>query len=213
MDRWRWLSTSPEAGMTLRGSSASWWAEPEQAAPVQPARGAGALPPEWFHAHVATLWRIVARLGVSAHYIEDVVQETFITAARRRAHIVEGQERAFLIATAARLSLNQRRLAHLRREVQTGEKLEEHAAAEPDAERLLMLKRLREHLEIALGSLSAEHRAVFVLYELEGFSAPEIARLLELPLGTVASRLGRARAKCAEASARLERAGKPLEKP
>jgi RNA polymerase sigma-70 factor (ECF subfamily) len=41
--------------------------------------------------------------------------------------------------------------------------------------------------------LSLELRAVFVLYELEDFTMAEIARTLELPPGTVASRLRRAR--------------------
>jgi RNA polymerase sigma-70 factor (ECF subfamily) len=44
---------------------------------------------------------------------------------------------------------------------------------------------------------------VFVLYEVEGFSVPEIAELLELPPGTVASRLGRGRDKFSKAAVRL----------
>ena len=92
-----------------------------------------------------------------------------------------------------------------------GEALDEHASSEPDAEQLLMRKRLRERLERALASLSDAHRAVFVLYELEGLSVPELAELLELPLGTAASRLGRARAKFAEAAARQQRVDGPLE--
>jgi RNA polymerase sigma-70 factor, ECF subfamily len=161
--------------------------------------------------HVATLWRIVARMGVPAHQVDDVLQETFITAARRSADIEPGRERAFLIATATRLCANYRQRAHVRREVSQGEKLEGYASAQPDAEGLLMQKRLREQLEHALAGLSDEQRAVFVLYELEGFSVPEIADLLSLPLGTVASRLGRARTKFAEAALRNERGSSVLE--
>jgi RNA polymerase sigma-70 factor (ECF subfamily) len=163
--------------------------------------------------HVATLWRIVARMGVPAHQVEDVLQEAFITAARRGADIERGRERAFLIATATRLCANYRQRAHVRREVSQGELLERCASGEPDAEGLLMRKRLREQLDRALACLSDEQRVVFVLYELEGLSVPEIADLLSLPLGTAASRLGRARSKFAEAVARVERSGSGLEEP
>jgi RNA polymerase sigma-70 factor (ECF subfamily) len=169
------------------------------------------LPPEWLHEHAGTLWRIIARLGVPKHHIDDLLQETFITAARRRAEIGQGRERAFLIGTATRLSANYRRRAHVRHEV--GEVLDGHASEEPDAERLLMRKRLRQRLDVALASLSDVHRSVFVLYELEGLSVPEIAELSGVSVNTVASRLGRARTKFAEAAARLERADGPLEEP
>jgi len=74
----------------------------------------------------------------------------------------------------------------------------------PDAEQLLIEKRARQELESALAGLSDEQRSVFVLYELEGFSVREIAELLALPSGTVASRLGRARAHFSRAVTRLQ---------
>ena len=46
---------------------------------------------------------------------------------------------------------------------------------------------------------------VFVLYELEGLTSPEIADLLEIPVGSVASRLRRAREQFREAAAYVER--------
>lgn len=160
----------------------------------------------WFRAHVEELWRFVARLGVPHHSIDDVVQETFVAANRRRADIGAGQARGFLFAAAVRLASNQRQRAHVRREVSQGEQIEENVSHQPDAEQLLTEKRRCELLERALAGLSEAHRAVFVLYELEGFSAPEIAQLLELPLGTVASRLGRARSKFSELAASAQRA-------
>ena len=44
-----------------------------------------------------------------------------------------------------------------------------------------------------------------MLYELEGLTSPEIAELLEIPLGSVASRLRRAREQFRSAAARVER--------
>jgi RNA polymerase sigma-70 factor (ECF subfamily) len=179
---------------------------PSARAPVSSSRPSSlpdALLGEWFRAHAGQLWRFVARLGVPAHSIEDVVQEAFVAASRRRDDIGTGQARGFLFAAAIRLSSNYRQRAHVRRE-RSDARIEHNAAPEPDAEQLLMEKRMRELLDRALSELSDEHRAVFILYELEGFSVPEIARLLELPLGTAASRLGRARTKFSEVAARLQ---------
>lgn len=174
--------------------------------PVPKEAEPAALPAQWFHEHVDSLWRLVARLGVPAHSVEDVVQEAFIVASRRRPDIGPGQERRFLMATAVRLCSNYRQKAHVRRELSQGNDFEEQASPLPDAEQLLIEKGWRELLDRALAELSETHRTLFVLFELEGFSAPDIARLLDLPLGTVSSRLWRARAKFSEAAARLQNA-------
>jgi RNA polymerase sigma-70 factor (ECF subfamily) len=163
-----------------------------------------ALPAEWFRDHVAALWRLVRRLGVPAGNIEDVVQETFIIACRRSADIGAGQARAFLFGTAVRIASNHRQRAHRRHEVAHADGFESQASPYPDAEQILIAKRWRERLERALGELSDPHREVFVLFELEGFSVPEIAELLEVPLGTVSSRLQRARARFSEAAVALK---------
>jgi RNA polymerase sigma-70 factor (ECF subfamily) len=75
----------------------------------------------------------------------------------------------------------------------------------PLADSLLEQKRLREMLDGVLDSMPADLRAVFVLTELEGLSAREIAELLEVPPGTVASRLRRAREAFTQATASLKR--------
>jgi RNA polymerase sigma-70 factor (ECF subfamily) len=162
------------------------------------------LPAAWFRDHVDGLWRVVARLGVPAHSVDDVVQEAFIIASRRRADIGAGQERSFLVATAVRLCSNYRQKAHVRREISRGDGFEHEISPTPNAEQLLIERRWRELLDQVLGELSDAHRAPFILYELEGFSVPEISQLLELPLGTVSSRLWRARARFSELAASLQ---------
>jgi RNA polymerase sigma-70 factor (ECF subfamily) len=194
--------TLPPSGAS---SAASAEARSVPPASVPSNRPFGELPEAWFRAHFSRLWRLVARLGVAAPNVDDVVQEAFIAVARRHSDIAEGREWAFLVGSALRLSWNHRHRASTRREVAVGEGLEREASPLPDAEQLLIEKRARQELEHALSALSDAHRAVFVLYELEGFSAPEIAELLELPLGTVASRLGRARAHFSKQAARLQR--------
>jgi RNA polymerase sigma factor (sigma-70 family) len=60
-------------------------------------------------------------------------------------------------------------------------------------EELLETKVLREHLERALDSLPDAFRIAIVLVEVQGYSYAETAELLEVPVGTVRSRLSRAR--------------------
>jgi len=168
----------------------------QEPAPAQSALpAAGQLPRRWFDEHFASLWRLVARLGVPRHSVDDVVQEVFITASRRYADIRSGQERRFLIGTAVRVSANYRTRACVRHEVAQGDWLDQVCSSTPSAEQLLIEKRAREQLEQALDCLPEQQRSVFVLYELEGFSVAEIAELLDVPSGTAASRLGRARAR------------------
>ena len=54
---------------------------------------------------------------------------------------------------------------------------------------------LREDLANALDKLKDEYRMVVLLADVEGFSYPEIAAILEIPVGTVRSRLARARSR------------------
>jgi RNA polymerase sigma-70 factor (ECF subfamily) len=180
------------------------------AAPLDAAPGRAAasltVPAEWFLEHVNPLWRLVRRLGMPASHIEDIVQEVFIIACRRRADIGEGQVRSFLFGTAVRLCANYRRRAHTRLEVSRDEAIEPSASQAPDAEQPLIAKGWRERLEAALAQLPDAQRTVLVLFELEGLSSPEIAELLSVPLGTVASRLQRARAKFLAAAAELQAA-------
>ena len=73
----------------------------------------------------------------------------------------------------------------------------EHAIAssQPDPEREVAAKRDLERLSRALDELDADHRPVFVLYELDGLSCAEIAEGLAVPVGTVYRRLHTARAR------------------
>jgi RNA polymerase sigma factor (sigma-70 family) len=63
-----------------------------------------------------------------------------------------------------------------------------------------------ELCDLALSKVDPELAEAFVLYEMEGMSTPEIAALLEIPLGSVASRLRRAREQFRALVARIERA-------
>jgi len=74
-----------------------------------------------------------------------------------------------------------------------GEIRREIAGEDGDPLQLLEEKEYRGLVRTALGTLSEEHRAVLVLREIEGYSYEEVSQMLGCSLGTVKSRLSRAR--------------------
>jgi len=68
------------------------------------------------------------------------------------------------------------------------------ADAGPTPEEILQFKERETAIQLALRKLSGEHRSIIVLRDIEGFSYNEIADVLGISIGTVKSRLARARA-------------------
>ncbi len=69
----------------------------------------------------------------------------------------------------------------------------DHPADSPSPERLYESKQIGNAIQLALGRLSEKLRTVIVLKEIEGFSYEEIAEVLDVSIGTVKSRISRAR--------------------
>ena len=164
-------------------------------------------------AHYNSLWRFLRRMGIPEGQVEDATQQVLLVFARRAADVDEDAERPFLFGTALRVASDVRRKLRDGREIADPAALFRHADPAPDAERQLGDKELRRCLDHLLGELPPEHRAVFVLAELEELTMAEIARLLAIPPGTVASRLRRAREifaeKASELRLHLEKGGTP----
>jgi len=138
-------------------------------------------------------WRSLRRLGLPEDVADDATQRVFLVASQRLADIRAGSEKAFLFNTAVRVASSERRTFARRREVLRGDDAPEPTDTAPAADELLDKVRARAVLEELLDELSMDQRAVFVLFELEGLTMTEIARTMELPEGTVASRLRRGR--------------------
>jgi RNA polymerase sigma-70 factor (ECF subfamily) len=143
-------------------------------------------------AHFAFVWRVLRRLGASPDAANDGAQEVFVVAARRIGDIVPGRERAFLAGTARRVAKALRRAPRIET-AHPGERMDTIRADEPSPEELSDRKRAREQLDAILESMDEDLRDVFVLYEIEEMTLPEIAELISVPLGTVTSRLRRGR--------------------
>ena len=150
-------------------------------------------------AHFDVVWRALRRLGVTDAGVDDAAQQVFLVASRRLDAIEPGGERAYLLGIALRVASDSRRAVRRRREVPMDDAIAEtgathaagSAAAPPDA--ALEQRRALAVLAAILDEMPEEMREAFVLFELEELSAPEVAQLLGVPVGTVASRVRRAR--------------------
>ena len=127
--------------------------------------------------------------------VDDVVHDTFLTASRAAASY-DGRAcaRPFLIGIAAQLVRQRRRLW-----ARWAEVLESFVSTRIDEsprtpEEAAEAAETAERLERALGRLTEEKRLVLLLFEREGLSGEEVARALDIPLGTVWTRLYHARA-------------------
>jgi RNA polymerase sigma-70 factor (ECF subfamily) len=145
--------------------------------------------------HFDTVWRALKRLGVPESGADDAAQQVFLVASRRLDEIEPAGERSYLLGVALRVAADARRTLRRRREVSLEDDRELPAAPAPAPapEELLDDKRARMALAAHLARMPDELREAFVLFELEEMSAPEVAAILGVPVGTVASRVRRAR--------------------
>jgi RNA polymerase sigma-70 factor (ECF subfamily) len=156
--------------------------------------------------HIDFVARVLRNLGTPQLEIDDAVQRTFITAVGRIAEIRPGHEKGFLFQIALRVAAHARRSLARRREVPVDDE-EEPMELVATPEHLTDQKRMREMLDAILDAMPIELRCVFVLHEFEGLTMAEIAELVSIAPGTVASRLRRARV---EFRVRVRRLLRPL---
>jgi RNA polymerase sigma-70 factor (ECF subfamily) len=144
--------------------------------------------------HHAFVWRSLRRLGVPGGAVDDSVQQVFIVASQRLGDIRADREAAFLFGTAVRVAANARRGLGRRQEVPLDDaQPEELASRSGSAEEILCEESDRRVLDDILDALPVDLRTVFILFELDEMTTPAIARMLDISVGTAASRLRRAR--------------------
>jgi RNA polymerase sigma-70 factor (ECF subfamily) len=158
-----------------------------------------------FRAHHELVWRTLRRLGLGPEPAADATQQAFLIAAERLDDIRQGSERAFLFGTALRLARTAYRTS---RRWQLEDDMDHRADAGSRLEELVDRRRAVEVADRVLAQMDPTLLTVFVLFEIEGLSTPEIAELVGVPLGTAASRLRRAREAFRAAASRLERGAK-----
>jgi RNA polymerase sigma-70 factor (ECF subfamily) len=147
-----------------------------------------------YDAHFETVWRCLRRLGVREPDVLDQTQKVFLVV-HAKLGTFEGRSllRIWLFGICRRVASDYRRSALIRYEVTTDPAdLESIAAWRRDPTGASRPERERV-AESILNKLPEAQRTVFVLFELEEVPGEEIAALLDIPVGTVRSRLRLAR--------------------
>jgi RNA polymerase sigma-70 factor (ECF subfamily) len=141
-------------------------------------------------AHYTPLWRFLRKMGLPPDRADDVAQGAFLIALERLPDIVIGCERAYLHATAIRIVRGMRRRSQ--REILEAD-LDFDRSPAPSPEEAAHQKRAREILDALLEGIEFESRAVFVRFEVDGFTIPEIAATLAISREAATCRLRHAR--------------------
>lgn len=149
---------------------------------------------ELLTSHLPAVWRFLRRLGLSNEDADDLAQEVFIVAASKQGRIEDGHEKRFLFGIAIRIASRARRSQTTRvARIASAVEVDDCESTTMPSDEALARKEARETLDRILSEMSPELRTTFVLYELEEMTMVEISTLTEAPMGTVASRLRRAR--------------------
>jgi RNA polymerase sigma-70 factor (ECF subfamily) len=143
--------------------------------------------------HLDAAYNLARWLTRDEHGAEDVVQEAFYRAARFFAGFRGSDGRTWLLAVVRRASYDW--LQKQRRWTASAPFDEDaHSPSKGDDPEVLAIRKADvDLLRRVVEDLPTEYREVIVLRELEGLSYQQIATVTEVPLGTVMSRLSRAR--------------------
>jgi RNA polymerase sigma-70 factor (ECF subfamily) len=169
----------------------------QTAAPEQSTTSTAPLRPESLGDHVDRLYRAAWALCGSREDAEDLVQETFarVLAKPRRMH--GDDPLPYLLRVLRNTFVSTLRARNCRPQTGPLEDDEPRAIAPASASPATVLE--AREVFTAIAALPAPYREVLVAVDVAGLSYEETARAFEIPLGTVMSRLYRARGKVAQA--------------
>ncbi len=156
-------------------------------------------------AQLNRLTRYGRRLCGDADRADDLAQDVIIRALDRRNELRDGGQ---IVPWLFRI-LRNRYLEEVRGSKRRLTLLETGAVAlevpAPDLEREILAADLSDEVDGALRALPEEQRSAVLLVDVEGLSYEEAAQVLEIPIGTVRSRIARARARLLESLASIAR--------
>ncbi|HTK55364.1 MAG TPA: sigma-70 family RNA polymerase sigma factor [Gemmatimonadales bacterium] len=137
------------------------------------------------------------------HDAQDVVQEAYLRALKYFRAFRGTHARAWLLAIVRHTAYTQRRRGRVAAlTTEFSDELHSDTVAEQGPERDLDRRDAADRIHLALDELPTQFREVLVLREMRDLSYEEIARIVRAPVGTVMSRLSRARARLAQALTR-----------
>jgi RNA polymerase sigma-70 factor (ECF subfamily) len=147
-----------------------------------------------YRAHLPMVWRTLSRFGVRESDLPDMTQDVFVVVHRQLPGFEARAEITTWLFSICRLvAWGYRRSARIRREVLVDVDELAQRWATADGLRKIADREESRLLQAILAKIREKQRLVFVMYELEEMSGEEIAALLQLPVGTVRSRLRLAR--------------------
>jgi RNA polymerase sigma-70 factor (ECF subfamily) len=150
----------------------------------------------WPHARAA--YNFARWLVHNDHDAEDVAQESLLKALQSF-HTLRGADvRPWLLAIVRNTAMNFITRKRPAMETEWNESAGQQPDTAPDPERSLIARSRRDRVRAAISRLQPEFREAIVLREIEGLAYKEIGFLLKIPIGTVMSRLSRARQFLAE---------------
>jgi RNA polymerase sigma-70 factor, ECF subfamily len=153
---------------------------------------------ELFLPHLDAAYNLARWIVERDQDAQDVVQEAYARALKSFSGFRGVNPRAWLLTIVRNTAYNWIQ-KHLREDnlIPFDEKIHAMPANEPRSE--AAYEKRRQQLQEALSKLPPDFREVLVLYEFEGWSYKEMASALNVPMGTVMSRLSRARRRLHEA--------------
>ena len=155
-------------------------------------------PPTWeaiVREHSARVYRLAYRLTGNRHDAEDLTQEVFVRVFRSLSTYTPGTFEGWLHRITTNLFLDTARRKQRIRMDGMGEDGDRYPATDGGPERAFEHDNLDVDIQRSLDELPPEYRAAVVLCDIEGLSYEEIAVTLGIKLGTVRSRIHRARAR------------------
>mgnify|MGYP001593463464 FL=1 len=150
-----------------------------------------------YRAHFEYVWRTLRKLGMREADLPDLTHDVFVVVHRKlEAYDATRPAKPWLFGIAFRVALDRRRKMSSWRETLVDEMPASAAAASASpalAEEHLAARDAHALVMRALDVLDLDKRSTFVLHEMDGVNAPDIAQILDVPLNTVYSRLRAAR--------------------
>ena len=148
--------------------------------------------------HLQILYRQAYRLTGSQESAEDLVQDLLIQVYEKNIDLKSYQKPAgWLLRALYNLFVDQyrkkNRLPIDDREASSDEIIDSISDESESPHTLLEQQNTRKSIETALKSLNPEQQLLISLHDVEGYSLPELSEIMTIPIGTLKSRLHRAR--------------------
>jgi len=146
--------------------------------------------------HMEAAYNLARWLTGNNHDAEDVVQESYLRALKFFASFRGENGKPWLLTIVRNTCytwLRRNRMNEITTDLEEEVQLADTTSVSPEA--MLLAAARTESVQRALEELPVEFREIVILRELEGLSYKEIAEIAAIPVGTVMSRLARARAR------------------